>query len=338
MRALCCFTLLCATLAAQEPIPLNVLPPDTVFIMGVRPNRIFASSAWKSLVSEIRKSNPLLPVDAAESANLDEMIAVVPGSDLQSRMLVLARTDCKGAFASNLKMRSQARKGITLSTACLPGGLVALGDADSLKAVRAGTRNPGPNRALMASAADLRGSYDIWLVTNADFGKLASLGSNPQAAAAMANSPIMKAIRQLSMGLNLSSGVRFRLGIHAATPGDAEMFAGSIIMALGMLKSDPKRGPAVAGLVNRIKVRADGNTANLDLDVPEAEYDAFASQLRAIAGPALAASRGGAITVTGAQPESGVIAPVNTPPPSASGGIVIHSSPKDMGTVELPQK
>jgi len=336
MRALCCFTLLCATLAAQEPIPLDVLPPDTVFIMGVRPNRVVASSAWKMLVSEIKKSNPLLPFDAAGSANLDEMIAVVPGRDLQSRMLVLARTDCKGAFASKLKIRQQTRKGITLSTACLPGGLVALGDAESLKAVRAGTRNAGPDRALMASAADLRGAYDVWLVTNADFGKLASLGSNPQAAAAMANSPIMKAIRQISMGLNLSSGVRFRLGIHTATPGDAEMFAGSMIMALGMLKSDPKRGPAVAGLVNRVKVHADGNAANVDLNVPESEYEAFASQLKAVAGPALAASNPGRITITGAEPEAGVMAPVNTPPPSASGGIVIHSSPKDMGTVELP--
>lgn len=337
MRALLTFALLPVTLAAQEPLPLTALPPDTALIVGVRPNRITSSSAWKQLVAAIKKTNPALPIEDADTANLDEIVAAIPGTDMQSRMLLLVRAECKGEFASKLRIRSQARRGVTLSTACLAGGITAFGDPASLKAVRAGARNPGPAKTLLAGAADMRGSYDVWFVTNAGVDQLAKVNPNRQAAA-VANSPMLKSIRQISFGLNLSGGVRANVGIQTATPGDAEMFAGGMVMALGMLKSDPKNGAKAAPIVDRIKVRASGNTASFELNVPEQEYALFASQLQAVAGPALAAANSGTVTITGAEPQSGLVAPVNTPPPSPSGGIVIHSSPKDMGTVELPPK
>lgn len=337
MRALLTFALLPVTLAAQEPLPLTTLPPDTALIVGARPNRIISSSAWKQLVAAVKKADPALPIDDAAAANVDEIIAAVPGTNMQSRMVLLVRAECKGELASKLRIRSQERRGVTLSTACLPGGITALGDPASLKSVQAGARNPGPAKALLASAEEMRGNNDVWFVTNAGVDQLAKVNPNRQAAAA-ADSPMLKSIRQISFGLNLSAGVRASVGIQTATPGDAEMFAGGMLMALGMLKSDPKNGAKAAPIVDRIKVHAAGNTASFELNVPEQEYALFASQLQAAAGPALAAANPGTLTITGGGPESGVMAPANTPPPSRSGGIVIHSSPKDMGTVELPRE
>ncbi|MGE5487659.1 MAG: hypothetical protein ACM3ZB_07565 [bacterium] len=335
MRALLTFALLPVTLTAQEPLPLTALPPDTAIIIGARPSKIIASSAWKQLVAAEKKANPTLAIDVTDAKNVDEIVVAVPGTALRSRVVMLVRADCKGELASRLCLRSRERRGVELSTACLPGGITVLGDPESLKSVQAGARNPGPAKALLASAEEVRGSNDVWIVTNASVDQLAKANPNRQAAAA-ANSPMLKSIRQISFGLNLSAGVRASVGVQTATPGDAEMFAGGMLMALGMLKSDPKNGARAAPIVDRIKVHAAGNTASLELNVPEQEYALFASQLQAAAGPALAAANPGTLTITGG-PESGVMAPASTPTPSRSGGIVIHSSPKDMGTVELPR-
>jgi hypothetical protein len=328
MRAYVC--LFALPLLAQEPLPIQMLPPESTLIVGINVAGIRTSKLAQSAISQIKAQAPELAGLAAAGFDplntIDEvLLGATEGS--AGRGMALLRGQCgperlaafapKGAKSASsqiggTKLLSFQSRGQQVAATCLSTDVFAVGTAGMVKSALARRAAPrGPAVALAERAAAMRGAHDLWIVAKADFSKVAADVPNPQAAAMM-KSDIAKSIQEIAFGLKLSDGLALSTEVTTRTGNDAEMLAGALMMMAGMAKSDPK-AKQMAPVLDQLNVRAEGNVMRASLALSEEQLALIGKQAQAAAQTA-----------------------TPQPAPPASNDIVIHSSPRDMGTVTLP--
>ncbi|HWR51046.1 MAG TPA: hypothetical protein VN428_08065 [Bryobacteraceae bacterium] len=333
MRAFVCSMLLALAAAfAQQSLPLDPLPPNTVAIIGVNLAALRGSAIGQSIMAEL-KEDKRLPEKARDAiAGIDEILIARPsGRNQRQNGLVLMKMSCREdsmtvllgdrqptvSSWSGTRVMTVIREGQPFSIACLKPDIVAGGDPESLKWAlgrRIGGRTLSPD--LASAAAVLRSSHDIWLVANANMSELASQLPQQQAAA-LAKAPLVQAIRQISGGAKLSNGINIAMNITAKTAQDAETMAGGMMMFAGMLKSNPKQAKQYAPLLESLNIAAHGETMEMSLHLTEQQLAAISSQVRS-------------------RPGASAVAATPVRQPQATGEIKVYSSEKDMGVVTLP--
>lgn len=341
MRAFLCLAFLCSTpfapavAFAQQPLPIDSLPPNTVAIIGVNLSALRSSPIGQSLMAELN-TDKRLPEEARQAiGEIDEILIARPaGRNQRQNGLALMRMSCRDdrmgvllgdrqatiASWSGTRVLTVIREGQPFSIACLKPDIVAGGDPESLKwalGIRSGGRTL--SKALASTAGVLRASHDIWLVSNANVAELASELPQEQAAA-LAKAPLVKAIRQISGGAKLSNGVNIAMNITAKSAQDAETMAGGMMMFAGMVKSNPRQAKQFAPLLESLNIAAHGDTMEMSLHLTEQQLAAISTQMR----------KRGATALASPPPT------VKSPQPRPTGEIKIYSSEKDMGVVTLP--
>jgi hypothetical protein len=171
---------------------------------------------------------------------------------------------------------------------------------------------------LASDAATLRSGNDFWFVAGPRLLELAP--KTPESpAAALLSAGALKSIQGISVAARLTDAANISLRLLSSTAEDAEAMAGGFVMLAGMLKSDKKRAAQFGPLVDAMKVRAEGKAAILDVSLTPAQIAALGAQI------------GSMVQAQAPKPK-----PESKPAPKPPQGVVIHSSPSDMGTVTLP--
>jgi hypothetical protein len=202
--------------------------------------------------------------------------------------------------------------------ALLDPSTVAIGDQKSVQAAidRRGV-NVGLDSRLVARVQELSRQYDFWVVGRFPEGALPAAGAPGQPLDALMQGDIVKSVVEFGGGLKLGPELTIAAEAVTKTEKDAAALADVLRFFIGMAQMTAQKDPKAAGSVaflQKLNLRAEGNVAKMSLTIPSADLEkavkAALSQAMQQAAPARKA-------------------PAVAPP---GGGLIINSSPRDMGT------
>lgn len=317
---------------------MRLVMPDAGVLVGIRVDRIKVSPGGAALFAEM--NTPELRT-WADSTGFDPLrdieeilIAAKPGRKQQNSALILVRGSFDLARLSRLAGSSagmrltshdgvpvalfEQQKGKIFAVAGVDNTTLACGDPQSVRAaiLRRGFASRIDER-LTAKAAELSDVFDIWFATVAPVADFAA--GAPQSGAALKNAGL-NTVQEASGGMTFGPRFRGELNMTARTEKDAAALRDVMQFLVGMAVLNG-RDSQVKMPPDLLKVRAEGNTVNLSMELSEAELLRIVQSQR----KALLATR------PQAQPQA------QPAPPQPSGPIVIQSSPGDMGTIKIQQ-
>jgi hypothetical protein len=167
--------------------------------------------------------------------------------------------------------------------------------------------------------------YDFWAVSVAPASDLARPVPDAQLNGVM-QGDVLRGIVETSGGIKF--GPNFLIGGEAVTRSDkdATALADVVRFFVGMAQMSAQKDPKAAAslaLLQRLNLKAEGNTVTLSLTVPEADLEKIIQYAQAMAKQQAAAAAKPSNTVN------------RQPPPRPAGEVVVDSSPKEMGTVVI---
>lgn len=336
--------LTCAPAPAADSTLFQLVPPDSGVIIGLNLDEIRASSFGQSIFSqaqanmgpEMKKFIETTGFDPLR--DIDRILIAAPARNQKSRGLFLLRGSFDRTRFAELAVQpgttASAYRGVQvltmkkqgaepMSVACFDASLVVGGDPESVRAaILRRDQGAAPNAALAAKVNELGATNDIWMVSRVSPAELTGevaagkIGGNPQM-------EMLKSIEQVSGGLKFGSDLMLTADVTTRTPAEAQNIAATLRLFIGLAASGNRNAKDAAAILQKLALRAEGNSVKLSFSMPEAE---IRKSFEAAMQQALA---------RGARPAGGAAVRVATPKPAPT-GITIYSSPKDMGVVTLP--
>jgi hypothetical protein len=330
---------LCAILSAPaayaaDPELLGLVPADSGVLIGIDIGQISSSRFGQAIYSQIQgQSGDLINLTATPEFELvrgmSEILIAAPGGKQKNRGVFLVRGSfspaglqaiAKGTAESSFqgfRILTKPQKQ-PLSVAILSASLLLGGDPQSVREAIARRSLPGsPDPVLIAKARELSASYDVWLVARtslADYARPA-----PPSQLGSLASDLEKSIEQISAGLKFGPMLRVSVDLTTRTEKDARSMADAFKMLIGMAMTG-QNARQMKPVLDNLQLRAEANSVKLAIAIPEDEVMTAVQQ--AGARRATKSAGNSEVVVQGSSPQGG--------------GVVIQSSPSDMGVVTLP--
>jgi hypothetical protein len=325
---------------------LDQVMPDAKMLMGANLAALAGSPLGGTLMSQAQSGSQQLGTLTKMTGfdplrDLQEILVASTGEAKDSTSLVLARGSFDLAKISELAKQSgaalQTYQGIQVLAgkgkddgwiAFLDRTTAAMGDAKAVKALldRRGA-SAGPDPKLAARARQISQQYDFWVVSATPPTSLAGSVPDPQLSGIM-QGDIFKGITETGGGVKFGPEILFGLEAVARSDKDAAALADVIRFFIGMAQMSAQKDPKAASsmaFLQKLDLRAEGNVMKMTLTIPQAEVEKMVKQAVASAQQEVKAA------VQGTPPPKPRAAPARP----ARGGVIIYSSPSDMGTVVI---
>lgn len=326
---------------AADRALLDLVMPEAKVVFGANIGTIAASPLGQAIAGAIQTGSPeakkfLAEIQFNPLRDLREIVVASTGQGKDAPTLFLASGSFDAARLSAYAkgqggpepMKYQgvpilaAPKGADLKAkagkdeavlAFLSDSVLAGGSLEQVKqAIDRRGQATRLNPQLSAQVDQWSASYDLWVVSTTPLAPLASQVPSQDAQGAM-QGDLLKAVEAFSGGLKFRDPLDVSAELLTHTEKDAAALADALRFLLGMvLASQPQQKELAQNFA--FDVRA--NTVKISMLIPLDQLKRAFQGSKATAGPP--ASK-----------------PLQTDPPP--GGIVIQSSPKDMGTVVIPQ-
>jgi hypothetical protein len=270
----------------------------------------------------------------------------VRGTFDTNRILALAKAEgatirtYKGiqVLTGNKKRPLEFNTGIGKSEgwfAFLDNSIVALGDEGSVRAAidRRGLGTAVSAR-LLAKVHEVSSLYDIWGVSMIPTSELAAAVPDERLSGAM-QGDALRGIEETSGGIRFGNDIEVAAEAVTRSEKDATAIADVVRFFTGLARmnqNDPGAAQ-VAKFLESLELSTQGNVFKLSLRVPETELEKMiltAKSHQAGQGKQRAVRRPRARTA-----ERAAVQPPRDVPAPDNGEVVIHSSPKEMGTVVI---
>jgi hypothetical protein len=261
-----------ATAGAQQPFQASMQAMALGLLEQI--DRLYLSSPAKP--SANTKKNPPFLMVVEGRLPIAQMKPFIQGTSRRYRTTDVYRTS----------------KTDTTSVAVLEDGTLVLGDESSVLAAidrRAGLRPP-PS-ALLTRAQALASTHDFWIISDEPLSNFqpANTGTgNPQIPPIAAQ--IASQIKGLDLGLSLRDGFQFELSLatesDAAAAKMAQLFSDQIQTAMAAQANQP----GMAEMVGKLKIGAQGNRLNVNMNLTKGEFEQQLQAARAARATAAAAA------------------------------------------------
>lgn len=324
------FLLLAASVAsAADPALLRLVMPDAKVVLGANLSQFMTSPLGRFVLSQAQSVEPQLRSFIQATGfdplrDLNEILMASPANPKENRGVLLARGVFDPSRIAALAKQSggavQSYKGVQVMLgkqktdawfAFLDASTAVMGDALSVRGViDRGAGGAGPDPALFERVNQVSGLYDFWAVSAAPASAFAGSMPNPQMGGIL-QGDVMRGILGTSGGIKFGPSILIAGEAVTRSEKDAAALADVVRFFVGMAQMSAQKDPQAAAslaFLQRLELKAQGNVMRLALTLPEADLEKFIQQVQ-----------------KGAKPR-------------ASGGVVIHSSPREMGTVTLPGK
>ena len=332
-------------LPAADPELLKLVMPDAAVLAGLRVDQLRLSPLGRVMFSQIdtaesefRKAVAVLGFNPLTDVN--EVLMAGPAAPGPQQVLVLARGVFDPARLATLAQMGGAEvsafQGVqiatlkheqqTLSAAYLDRATLVLGDPKSVRGAVA--RRTGGLRApakLISRAEALGKLYDIWMVSLVPPGMMAKNVPDPKLGGLL-KGDALQAIQEASGGVRLGADIQFAFEVVTRSEKDASALADVFKFLMGLALTQGKKEQAKA--LENLQLNVEGTRVRFGLIIPEQEVARMIeAQKKAVAAAGKKAPGKPAAT----EPTVVQSTPQHT-------GIVIYSSPKDMGVVKLPPR
>lgn len=312
--------------AESDSALLELMPPGTQVVIGVRVRSVVDSPLARSIGSEIQRE-----VQAQQSIgdwqkliaftgfdplhDIDEVLLGTTGEGEKAPALIVVRGNFDIAkLAANattydgvpLIDRSASLHGTNTNGAFafLDEHTILAGEGPQVRAAIDRRGKPAPlSPGLVDRIAEFRGKYEIWGVVNHLDGlrKMAASSSGPQG---------LDSIDRLQFGVGLEHGLDLVAEIHSRSPKDAEQLSASLKLLQAMFLASPQS--SMNG--TKLALETTGESLRIGLSIPEEELKkSIETQLRARMAAQPRAAHLHAPPVISGQP------PVTTPAVAAPG-------------------
>jgi hypothetical protein len=330
-----------ALACAADPALLRFAPPDSGVIVGLNLEHILASDLGRSMLSQAKLDSPevkkfIASVGFDPLRDIREVLIAAPAKNQKGRGLFLLRgtfdptkfaelavqPGMTAAVYRGVQIMTKNQQEQPLSMACLDASMILGGDPESVRsAITRRDQGPGPDAALAAKAAAMSEQNDIWFVSHVSPADLT--GDAPDGGPAGApQMELLRSIEQASGGLKLGKDLVLAADVTTHTPKDAESIAAMLRLFIGLAASNKRDAKQAAAILEKLVLRAEGNSVKISFSIPEAELEKSIHQAMEQASQNAVAALAGR--------------PVIAPPPPEPTGVTIYSSPRDMGVVKLP--
>ncbi len=346
-RSIVVFLAAASAASAADPALLNLVPSGTRIVVGASISQFLSSPFGRYLMSQAQSAQPqmnqLLQASGFDPLrDLQEIMLASPGDSKQNRGVVLAKGAFDparlSAFAQKAGASVETYKGVQVVIgkqntegwiAFLNPVTAALGDPASVRALIDRPPGGGLDAAFRARVEKTASEYDFWAVSAVPPSQLAgetTPGQMNNQFNGLMQGDVLKGVLETSGGIKFGSDILVAAEALTRSEKDATALADVVRFLIGMaqmgVQKDPNSAAALAFL-QKIQLNTQGNTMRLSLSVPQAELEKIIKQAQTAAKQKVDAA------TKGAAPSARQ--PSQTAPPS--GGLVIQSSPKDMGTV-----
>ncbi|MGD0200239.1 MAG: hypothetical protein ABSD27_05750 [Bryobacteraceae bacterium] len=320
---------------AQGPRLTGYAPPDTSLLLGIDLKGMRESTFGQTLLAQVESDANLKPALAMIGFNplrdIDEILlaATVTNKKPHGIALIRCRIDPQllRSHLATSGAQPETYRGVEILTrpdanpmslAWLDKTLLIAGDSERVRAAIRDGASASPPAALASRVAELDAMH-LWFISRvspAEFGPETS----PTAPGPQMQAELLKSIVEISGGIRLAEDVTISLEAVMRTPKDAEGLAALLRMGIGLAASDRRSPREAAAILEKLQLRAEGNSLKLSLAIPQAE---LANIIKAAAQQqAQKPKPPSEVTVEAA--------------PQQPQGVTVHSSPSDMGVVTLP--
>ena len=315
---------------AVDPVLLDQVMPEAKVFVGINFAGISTSPFGQMVLAQseagsaqIQALKQTMGFDPLKDVR--EILIASTGEAKDSRSLVLLRgtfpeiaalATAAGAPMQSYKsvpVLSMKQQASLTMLALLDPSTIALGDQQSVQAAidRHGV-NAGLDSRLVARVQEMSRQYDLWMVGKVPEGAFPAAGATGQQFGGLMQGDIVKSVVEFGGGVKLGPELTIAGEAVTKTEKDATALADVLRFFIGMAQmsaqKDPKSANSMAFL-QKLNLTAEGNVAKMSLTIPAAELEK---------------------AVQGAIAQAMQKAPAVAPP---SGGLIINSSPRDMGTV-----
>jgi hypothetical protein len=205
----------------------------------------------------------------------------------------------------------------------------ALGDPASVRTLIDRPAGRGLDSALRARIERTSAEYDFWLVSAVPPSQFA--GQTPPGAAGnqingLMQGDVLKGVLETSGGIKFGPDIVLAAEALTRSEKDATALADVVRFLVGMAQMGVQKDPNAAAslaFLQKLQLVTKGNTMRLSFSVPQTELEKIIKQAQA------AAKQKADAAVNSTAPAARQPSPQRPP----SGGLVIQSSPKDMGTI-----
>ncbi len=322
--------LLAASVAsAADPALLRLVLPEAKIISGADLSQFVPSPFGRFLLAQLQSSEPdmrsfIQATGFDPLRDVSEVLMASPANPKENRGVLLARgvfdPSRIAAFARQSGTVVQSYNGVQVMVgkqktepwiAFLDSSTAVMGDALSVQSViDRGGGGPGPGPELVARVEQASGLYDFWAVSAIPASSFAGSMPTPQMGTIM-QGDVMRGIVGTSGGIKFGPSILIAGEAVTRSEKEATALADVVRFLVGMAQMSTQKDPQAAAslaFLQRLDLKAQGNVMRVSLTIPEADLEKLIQQAQQKAKPR----------------------PAN--------GVVIRSSPKDMGTVTIPIK
>jgi hypothetical protein len=314
---------------AVDPALLDRVMPEAKVFVGINFAGISTSPLGRMALAQSESGSEQIKaltrtIGFDPLKDLREILIASTGESKDSRSLVLLRGTFPKiealALAAGTPQQSyqgipvlsmKQQKSLTM-LALLDPSMIAVGDQKSVQAAidRRGV-NVGLDSGLVARVQEMSRQYDFWMVGKVPEGALPAAGAPGQQFGGLLQGDIVKSIVEFGAGVKLGPELMIAGEAVTKTGKDATALVDVLKFFIGMAQMSAQKGPQTANsmaFLEKLNLRVEGNVAKMSLTIPAAELEKAVQA-----------------AITQAMQQAPAVAPPD-------GGIVIHSSPRDMGT------
>lgn len=327
----CTLVLLLAAsvVSAADPALLRLVMPEAKVISGANISQFVTSPFGSFLLAQLQSSEPqlrsfILATGFDPLRDVNEVMMASAADPKEKRGVLLARGVFDPsrilAYAKQSGGVAQSYNGVLIMAekqkmdpwiAFLDSSTAVMGDARSVQGVidRAASGS-GPDPELVARVKQASGLYDFWGVSAIPASSFADRMPNPQLGGIL-QGDVIRGVLGTSGGIKFGPSILIAGEAMTRSEKDATALADVVRFFVGMAQMSAQKNLQAAAsmaFLQRLDLKAEGNVMRMSLTIPEADLEKFIQQAQQQAKP---------------RPTSGV---------------VIRSSPKDMGTVTIPNK
>jgi hypothetical protein len=329
---------------AVDPVLLDQVMPEAKVFVGINFAGISMSPLGQMALAQSEASSEQLKaltrtVGFDPLKDMREILIASTGEEKDSRSLVLLRgtfpkievlAKATGAAIRSYKgipvLSMKEQTSLTMM-ALLDASTIAVGDQKSVQAAidRRGV-NVGLDSRLVARVQEMSRQYDFWMVGKVPEGASPAASAQSQQLGGLMQGDIVKSVVEFGGGVKLGSELTIAAEAVTKTEKDAAALADVVKFFIGMAQMSAQKDPKAANsmaFLQKLNLRAEGNVAKMSLTIPAAEMEKVVQA-------ALSQALQQAVTAAPSVAAPARKAPVVAPP---GGGLIINSSPRDMGTV-----
>jgi len=318
---------------AADRALLDLVMPEAKVVFGVNIGTIAASPLGQAIAMAIQTGSPeakkfLAEIPFNPLRDLREIVVASTGEGKDAPTVFLASGTFDaarlGAFAKGQGgQEAMNYQGVPILAgpkkdeavlAFLSDSVLAGGSLDQVKhAIDRRGKGTRLNPQVLARVDQWSSSYDAWIVSTTPITPLAAQVPSQDAKGAM-QGDLLKAVEAFSGGLKFHDPLDVSAELLTHTEKDAAALADALRFLLGMLLASQ---PQQKDLAQAFTFDAKANAVQISMRIPMDQLMRVFQSSKVTAGPPASKPR------------------ETAPPP---GGVVIQSSPKDMGTVVIPKQ